>query len=71
MKQIIWKPKLSETKELFYRESESESWQHYLNHPLSKPDFKITSTLSSSKGFATAQVLLKRGYKYVASPQSN
>ena len=71
MKQIIWKANLSETKELFYRESESESWQHYLKHPLSKPDFKITPTLTSSKGFATAQVLLKAVYKYVSSPQSN
>lgn len=68
MKQIIWKSNLSETKELFYRDSEHQPWQHYLQHPLSKPDFRITSTLSSSKGFATAQVLLKVGYVYVASP---
>lgn len=62
--QICWLPvQGSDYKELHWRLSPSQSWQHYTVHPERKPDLDLPG---ASKGMPTAQHLFGRNWQYVS-----
>lgn len=54
-------------KELYFRSSPVEHWQHYTKSPHNQPDLTLPG---ASKGFTTMQKLLKLGYKFVPSNEA-
>jgi hypothetical protein len=62
--QICWLPtEGSDRKILYWRSSPRSKWQPYHTHPLRQPDLEIPG---ASKGFTTAQRLMKMNYQYVS-----
>lgn len=57
-----WQRESNGTLVLFIWSNESKKWIRYNNHPCRVPDHQIPN---GSSGFATAQNLLKQGYKYI------
>lgn len=74
MGQMCWLPisALGHEKILHLRESPQSPWIPYTRSPHKVADYSIPTQYGTpSRGFSTAQKLLKDGWTYVQSPASN